>query len=141
MGIKELKMGTTVPDFIQDRIEDINNALEDCLPFQPIEHDDNAWLMEVAEREAQKIVDFVPAIRKIHNNEKARAAVDDAEAEAIKPKKMLDPETMVEKLTADIRVVGEQMKKTQSKLTKTKLRGREESLHRILVFIQQELEG
>lgn len=93
--MSELKLGTTVPDFINDRIGDIKDALEDCKPFSPFDDEDNEWLMEVAGREAQNIVEFVKAINMFHKEERTRADVFNKETEAMS-RGLINPEIIGE---------------------------------------------
>ena len=63
------RLGSATPNFIAERIDDINAALEECMPFQDFDHPQNEWLLEVAERESAKIVDFVKAVREVHKGQ------------------------------------------------------------------------
>lgn len=51
-----MQLGLAIPGNIHKCIEDIKVALEQCMPYQDMDHEDNEYLMDVAVSKAKKII-------------------------------------------------------------------------------------
>ena len=59
-------LGVDTPEHIYNALEDIKRGIEECKPYQPVAQEDNLWFLEVAKREAEKIVKYVEGIERMY---------------------------------------------------------------------------
>jgi len=63
---KACRLGVQTPEYIYEALEDIRSALGECQPYQSVAQEDNLYFLEVAKREAAKIIQYVEAIEIIY---------------------------------------------------------------------------
>ena len=71
------RMGTQIPDFIRERLWDIGSAISQCQPFNDLEAEANQWMLEVALRESEAIIELTVVIRRILESRRPQDREDD----------------------------------------------------------------
>ena len=67
MKDREDRMGTSLPDFIDVHLENMEEAVELCLPFADIRDDINNGMIVTVKENCEKILEFIRGCEKIHN--------------------------------------------------------------------------
>ena len=62
------EMGVTIPDSISGHIDHLVASLQECLPFMPIEAEENKGFLDACIYSGNKIVQLAKALRQIKNN-------------------------------------------------------------------------